>query len=234
MSDLVSMAAARERHTQADRAMVYSLMASGIAAGIIVSPAFFLITPPLALALMWASHRATPRSIEPIEDASHQLPVRVDFAIHDAIAQLSSGDARQLLGDVVRQARPLFAMTSSHFDASKDDAARAQAAELVLAACDTALELSRIDALLASDARAKTGNKMRDAELRQRLSAARALFASRLSEAATALGAMYVSAVEHGTAAADVVAELTAELSADAAARTKARAEIDELLGSSR
>src|SRR5262249_14907024 len=154
------------------------------------------------------------------------------LAIHDAVASLPAGDARRLLGDVVRQARPLFGMASSHFDAAKNAEAHAQAADLVLAACETALELSQLDTLLAADSRTKSvAGETREAELRERLTAARALFASRLTEAANALATMYASDVEHGTPASDAVAELAVELSADAVARTKARAEMDELLG---
>jgi hypothetical protein len=151
------------------------------------------------------------------------MPVHVELAVHDAVAQLPSGDARRLLGDVVRQARPLFASLGSHFDAASDEEVRKQTAELVVAACDTALELSRLDGLLVGETRD---------DLRARLTAMRADYASRLANAATALGSMYASGVERGTTAANVVAELATELSADAAARTKARTEMDQLLSS--
>lgn len=227
MSNSLTLVAAHDRHVQLDRALLFAVLAAGVAAAIYVSPKFWLATPIIALALRNASQKHAPPKFEPVEDDPTQMPLRIEVAVHDTVAQLPSGEARRLLGDVVRQARPLFASLGAHFDAVKDEEVRKQTAELVLAACDTALELSRIDGLLASETRA---NRPRDVELRERLAAARADFATRLSNAASALGSMYASGVEHGTAAADLVAELATELSADASARTKARAEIEELL----
>ena len=160
-----------------------------------------------------------------------QLPIRVELAIHDAMAQLQSGEARRLLGDVVRQARPLFGMTSSNFDAAKDEEVRTEAADLVLACCDTALELGRIDTMLESGTRAKGGDlRTRDAALFDRCSAARTLFSTRLTDAASALGALYASGIERGTPASDRIAELVTDLNADAIARTAAKRELDQLL----
>lgn len=232
MSELALLASARSRHVSLDRAMIAAVVVTGVIAAVQVGGFFWLATPIVAIGLLRASRRAAPPAFEPIENDPNQLPMRVEVAVHDAVAKLPSGDARRLLGDVVRQARPLFGTTRSHFDANHEDQARREAADLVLAACDTALELSRLDALLASDERARRST--RDRELLGRLTSARALFASRLSAAAHALGAMYASGIEHGTPASDLVAELTAELSADAAARTQARAELDELLGAKR
>jgi hypothetical protein len=228
MSTSLTLPAAHSRHVQLDRAMIYCVLAAGTMAGMSVSPTFWLVTPPLALGLIWASRRAAPPKFEPVEEHPNQLPMRVELAIHDTVAKLPSGDARRLLGDVVRQARPLFGLTSSHFDKSKDDEAKSQASTLVLAACETALELSHLDTLLAADTRAR--GAVRDAELKERLTTARTLFAERLTDAATALTALYASGVEHGTPASHVVAELAGDLSADAIARTKARLEMDELL----
>jgi len=240
MSDLSITAVDDRLRVQQDRVMIYAVLAAGTAAAMTVSPVFWLATPVLGILQMRAS-RAAARPIEPAEPDHTQLPMRVELAIHDAVAQLPPGDARRLLGDVARQARPLFGMMSSHFDAAADNVVRAHACDLVVAACDTALELARLDTLIESGSRAQDVGTTKSsteparpadgASLVERYTAARELFASRLTDAAAALGALYASGVEHGTPASDLVAELASDLSADAAARRAARKEMDELLG---
>ena len=93
---------------------------------------------------------------------------------------------------------------------------------------DTALELARLDSALA--ARESGESAAGDRGLLERFRSARVLFATRLSDAAVALGALYASGVEHGTPASDRVAELVADLTADAGARSAAKRDLDELL----
>lgn len=217
---------------QWDRAMFYAVFAAGMAAGMRYSQLFWLITPAVALWLWNARRREFPEAVTDAADSSDpplgQFPPRVDLAVQNAIAQLPAGDGRKLLGGVIRQARPLFGMTSSNFDPSKDDESRSHASDLVIASCDTALELARLDALIASGARAPGASAPSD--LDGRYAAARAEFAKRLTDAAAALGELYASGIEHGTPASDRVAELAAELNADAASRAAAKVEIDALL----
>jgi hypothetical protein len=229
MSNLI--AAPRGRAiARRDSAMIYAILATGTAAAMTVDPMFWLATPLFGIVTLLASKRAVPR-VEPSDLEPSQLPIRVEVAIHDAVAQLPSGDARRLLGDVVRQARPLFGITSSNFDAAKDEEVRTEAADLVLACCDTALELGRIDTMLESGTRAKGGDlRTRDPHLFDRCSAARTLFSTRLTDAASALGALYASGIERGTPASDRIAELVTDLTADAIARTAAKHELDQLL----
>src|SRR5262249_43098986 len=130
---------------------------------------------------------------------------------------------------VIRQARPLFGTTMSAFDASKDNESRAHAAELVIASCDTALELARLDALLAAEARVNAKPASEQA-LESRYSAVRARFAKRLTDAAAALGELYAAGIEHGTPSSDRVQELVSDLRSDAASRAAAKVEVDELL----
>jgi hypothetical protein len=213
-----------------DSAMIYAILATGTAAALTVDPMFWLATPLFGIVTLLASRRAAPH-VEPIDLETTLLPMRVELAIHDAVSQLQPGDARRLLGDVVRQARPLFGMTSSNFDAAKDEEGRTEAADLVLACCDTALELGRVDTLLESGARANGGDlRTRDPQLFERCSAARTLFSTRLTDAASALGALYASGIERGTPASDRVAELVTDLNADATARTAAKRELNQLL----
>jgi hypothetical protein len=228
MSDL-STTLPHPRRLLADRVMIYAIWGAGVAAAMTVSNVFWFVTPFVAFGVASAGRRAIQATLPTEPDAS-ELPWRVEVAIQDAVAKLPSGDARRLLGDVVRQARPLFGAGSSHFDESKDNEARAQAATLVIAACDTALELSRLDTLIESGDRAAKKGPRADADLVERYKAARSAFATRLTDAARALGSLYASGVEHGTPASDLVAELATELSADAEARAAAVVELERTL----
>lgn len=213
-----------------DSAMIYAILATGTAAAMTVDPMFWLATPLFGIVTLLASKRASPR-VEASDVETSELPTRVELAIHDAVSQLQPGDARRLLGDVVRQARPLFGIASSNFDAAKDEELRTEAADLVLACCDTAVELGRIDTMLESSVRANVGDlRTRDPKLFDRCTVARTLFSTRLTDAASALGALYASGIERGTPASDRVAELVSDLNADAIARTAAKRELDQLL----
>ncbi|MEP6493225.1 MAG: hypothetical protein ABJF01_11145 [bacterium] len=216
-----------------DSAMIYAILVAGSAAALVIDPKFWLATPLFGFAMLKASKRAAPPPpIELREAEPTQMPVRVELAIHDAVSQLPSGDARRLLGDVVRQARPLFGATSSNFDAAKDEETRTEAADLVLACCDTALELAKLDTVLVTGTNAAGGDlRTRDAKLFARYTDARQLFSTRLSDAASALGTLYASGVERGTPASDRIGELVTDLTADAAARSAAKLELDQLLG---
>ncbi|HTE46923.1 MAG TPA: hypothetical protein VK636_16870 [Gemmatimonadaceae bacterium] len=215
-----------------DNAMIYAILAAGTAAAFFVDPMFWLATPVFGVILFKASKRAAPAPpLELPEGETSEMPMRVELAILDAVSRLPLGDARRLLADVVRQARPLFGTTSSNFDAARDEETRTEAADLVLACCDTALELAKLDTVLIQGA--KTGGsdlKSRDPKLFARYSDARTLFATRLSDAAGALGALYASGVERGTPASDRIGELVTDLTADAAARSEAKRELDQLL----
>src|SRR4051794_2592640 len=109
MSDSSTSVAAYDRHVRTDRAMIYSALAAGVAAGLLAAPGFLLLTPLVVLWLVWRSKRATPPKFEMSACNPTQMPMHIELAVHDTVAQLPSGDARRLLGDVIRQARPLFA-----------------------------------------------------------------------------------------------------------------------------
>jgi hypothetical protein len=222
--------ATRPTIAPADAVMICAMLASGVIAAVITEPALWLVTPLMAFMALEASKRArTP--LTRVEPRVSELPPRIELVVRDSIKRLPAGDAQRLLADIVREARPLFATRSSSFDAASDDAARTQAGELVLASCDTALELARLDALLAPFQDHTTSTTpARNDNLLKRYATARDLFAARLTDAAGALGALYAAGVEHGTPASDRVAELVTDLKADAAARSSAKSELDELL----
>jgi hypothetical protein len=218
---------------QWDRVMIYAVFAAGFAAAIRVSPIFWFTTGLVGMALLKAYWGGAVTGaitvVRQIDGSLGHFPLAVNGAVQAAVAQLPAGDARTLLGAVICQARPLFGAATSAFDASKDNESRAHAADLVIASCGTAVELARLDALLASDSRA-SGTAGATSGLDQRYVAARAQFATRLTDAAAALGELYASGIEHGTPASDRVAELAAELKSDAASRAAAKVEVDELL----
>jgi hypothetical protein len=218
---------------QSDRMMMYAIAIAGIAAAISLGPIYWFTTAGMLLFVKRAQWRALEGPSElptvPIDAPLGMLPPRVNEAVRHAVAQLPTGDARLLLGGVIRQARPLFGNATSAFDPSKDDESRAHAAELVIASCDTALELARLDALLAAESRADK-KAASEQELVSRYAAVRARFVKRLTDAAAALGELYASGIENGTPASDRVQELVGELKSDAASRAAAKVEVDELL----
>jgi hypothetical protein len=218
---------------QWDRIMIYAIAIAGIAAAVSLGPMYWFTTAAVLVVVRRAQKRAT-GEVEslptvPVDAPLGLLPPRVNDAVQRAVAQLPAGDARTLLGGVIRQARPLFGATPSAFDKAKDDESRAHAAELVIASCDTALELARLDALLDAESRAR-GKIAPERSLATRYSAVRERFAKRLTDASTALGELYASGIEHGTPASDRVQELVGELKSDAASRAAAKVEVDELL----
>lgn len=213
-----------------DNLMIWAILATGMMAGFRSRPELLLFTPIVALLTLVASKQAHARAVIdlPLID---DFPRHVAAAIDRTIGRMQAGDAQRLLAGVVRSAKPLFSMTPSAFDASKDNEAREQAGELIVASCDTALELSQLDDMLEIHTAPGSGDSPSDMSLLIRLSSARDLLVTRLRDASLALDQLYASGVVRGTPASDRVAELVAELKADAGARESATMEVDRLLG---
>jgi len=212
-----------------DSLMIWAILGTGVMAGLVSRPELLLLTPAMAGLVFVASKQAFQRADVELPPVS-EFPGRVATAVEKTIGRMQPGEPRRLLGAVVRSARPLFTMKSSAFDASTDDDARAHAGDLVIAACDTALELSQLDDMLEIHTAPDSGTRPRDMSLLIRLSSARDLLATRLRDASLALDEMYASGVARGTPSSDRVAELVAELRADANARDSAKRELDQLL----
>jgi hypothetical protein len=212
-----------------DNMLIGAILVTGLMAGLKSHSELLLFTPVMALLVRVAGKQA-------YRSSETELPIIADFpqhigrAVDKAIGRIPPGEPRRLLGGVVRSARPLFVMKSSAFDASKDDEARGQAGELIVAACDTAIELSQLDDMLEVHTAPGSGATPSDMSLLIRLSSARDLLVTRLRDASLALDELYASGVVRGTPASDRVAELVAELKADAGARDSAKQELDQLL----
>jgi hypothetical protein len=178
----------------------------------------------VALVLVLAAERAirTPALVARADDELETLPPRLRRAVTDALALLGAGDARRLLADLVRRARPLVAAVQRLPDERRvlDDVA-----DLVDAACAIALQLERLDAFLALPGGAAS------ADARRRCEGTRAQLSQRMSDAAAAVDAMHAQLLQEGTPASERITELVAELSSEAAARHAAELEVDELLG---
>ena len=212
-----------------DSIMLWAMLGSGVVASIVSRHELLLITPLITALIFLASKQAHDRLEE--MPALAELPARAAAAVDRAMTRLPAGDARRMLGDVVREAGRVFAMQSSAFDSSKDNEARAEAEELLVASCDTALELAQLDDMLEVHTGPDSGDTPVDMSLLNKLSSGRDLFATRLRDAGMALAALYASGVVQGTPASDRVAELVTELKSDAGSRVAAKRELDDLLG---
>ena len=211
----------------ADGLLFIAIVLSGAAAAIVALPMLWIVTPVMAALVYFSARQAS--SVPLVVDAlAGELPPHVQHAIDQAIDRLPLGEPRQLLANVVRQARPLFAERQSAFDAETERETRANVTALVNAACETALDLWRLDG--AAPRVAPAGARTRG-DLGVRYRRARDELVTRLRDAATSLSELYASDVEHGTPASDRVAELAAALRADAMARSAAKSEIDTVVG---
>jgi hypothetical protein len=213
-----------------DSIMILAMLSTGLTAGFVAQSELLLFTPIMAGLVFVASKQAFQQRDERDVPLTSDFPSEIATAIERAMERLPVGDARRLLADVVREARPLFVVRSTAFDASKDDEARIRAGELIVASCDTAIELSQLDDMLDVHTAPDGADAPADMSLLTRLSSARDLFVNRLRAASLALGDVYAAGMENGSPASDRVAELVADLKADAGARTAAKRELDQLL----
>lgn len=202
-----------------------AVMIVGTLAAVTVSPLLllttFIVTWMIARAAR-AAARSTATSLE-----FPELPSSLRETVDRTIGQLPDGDARRLLFNALIQARPLLAPHEAVLDEQQESATRENVRLLVEACCTTALELARLDVAAEVRGPASTAETSDDIA---HVSAARALLAGRLSNAAAALSSLYVAGVEHGSPASDRVAEIVGEINADASARRAAATEMGALL----
>ncbi len=212
-----------------DRLLMHAIILSGFTAAFFVHRTFFLFTPAVAVVVFLAARRAertewAAREAEVMESDLYapELPDHTRRFVDAAALTLEVGEARRLLTGVVMQSRPLFANRSMTFAAKDEDRVRRSAAELVEAACASALTLQRLDWAV--------GTPLVAHDPGMDPLAPRELFVSRLVDAAGALRILLLARADQGVPELDRVAELAAELRAEAKARSAAIREVGDLL----
>jgi hypothetical protein len=220
----------------ADLLVVVAVIIAGATAAHLATPVLWIVTPVVAGTLFVASARAARRSHATDATPTLPLPPRLERSVAEAFAVLPAGEARDLLGDVVRRARTLLDTIAGQSDERR---LTREVTDLVDACCEIAREHARLDAVLpalwepalAPAAARGTADDADADELRRRGDAGRELLTRRLREAAAVMEELVVQqGVERSGAAAQRVAELTSELAAEAAARRHAAQEIQRLL----
>jgi len=208
--------------------MVSAVAFMGMMAGTLNPPLLWL-SPLLATVLLFVAQRSASKPLlRPPAEAS--LPAATESAIREAFAR-TSGRPRELLGDLVRMARPLVASLKREGDPA---AVAASLAELLAAAAATALEVSRLETtqttagnvLASGDAREVSPDLIAAAE---RCAQAAATGTRRMVEAVRAvadIGGRTALDAATGTR----LSQLTRELTVDARSREAALRDVDALL----
>ena len=205
-----------------DVRLIVAVTVFGSVAAVVATPVLWISTAALVALLAVVQHRQG--EVDVRDDKRLQsLPLPIQRAIRSTLANLPPGEAKRLLNAVGRQAAILFAARGKTFDEPWGESARQDVSDLVEASCEVAVELSRLERVIAAEALSAP-----DAQVRVKLNASRSLFAGRLEDAASALASLYASGVQHGTPASDRVAELVQEIRADAAATSHAWSEMEE------
>ena len=206
-----------------DVRLIVAVTTAGSIAAVVANPMLWISTAFLVVLLAVVQRREG--EVDVRDDKRLQsLPLPLQRALRSTLAGLPPGDAKRLLNAIGRQAAILFDSRKSPFNGPWGESARQNVSDLVEAACEVAVELSRLERALAVQS-----SQSADANLIAQLTNSRRLFAGRLEDSASALAAMYASGVNHGTPASDRVAELVQEIRADAAATSHAWSELQTL-----
>ena len=203
--------------------LVVSVLVAGVAAALVAVPSLGIVTLIVAGALLVAADDAMRRPMlaARAEESAPELPHRLRKTVTSVLDALPAGDARRLLADVVRRARPLLAEIQRRPD---DRRTLGDVSDLVEASCDIAAELARVDAFLALPGTART------VDTTSRCNTMRELLTRRLADAASAIDAMLAQMLVEESPASDRVAELASELTAEASARRAAFKELDQIV----
>jgi hypothetical protein len=122
--------------------MVAAMATTGTLAGIASGSAgLAVVSPLLATAMVVVAHRSM---LQPWLRApeGETLPGTAETAAVAAFARLGAGRSRELLADLVGMARPLISRLRSDGDPGDLEST---IGELIVAACDTALEVDRLE-----------------------------------------------------------------------------------------
>jgi hypothetical protein len=211
--------------------MVLAATIAGLGAGLTAEPLLLWTTPVFSGLLLHAAGRTVRSPLMASPGGPRELPPALETQVVRALAELPSGSAQNLLADVVRLARPLFARLGRGGD---DRYQPTVLAELVGSASVAATDLAMLDDNLArfERERARTASHTTDwLDALARSERARDALVQRLLEAMTVLGRLQSQATSAVTAEDGTLAEVTRELRAEAEAQAAAAREIAELLG---
>ena len=204
--------------------LVFSVFATGSVAGMIAAPILLWLTPALVCVILLGWIRAV-RASDPDADPA-ELPWLTRRLVREAFGVIPPGEANQLLRTIVQPARSLF--EAARANASLSPELLNDCSELVFASCATAVELGRLEQLMARDAAIVSSSDRRT--LRDGIKSGTRLLRERLSSAADALAKLYVQCIERGSPSSDRVAELAKDLAAEVSVRRRAHEELEALL----
>jgi hypothetical protein len=207
-------------------------VAIGAVFGVLLDPLYTIVTVGVVLALTWAATRSLTQPLLRPTASPLQLPQRIEARAVSTLAQLAPGPARDLLVDVVRSAQHGHARTHRS-GAVSPLAIRLE--ELVVAACDAALELSGIDAALERLHKARVRHSRLPKDWHSGLArseSARDSLVQRLLEAVAALASLEIAGAEGSEARAteEALCELTRELADEQKMQAEAARELEAFL----
>jgi hypothetical protein len=204
--------------------LAVAVIVAGFTAASVAAPVLWWITPLVASAVLLGWMRA-PGFADPDADPP-ELPPDARRIVRETFGAIADGRSVDALRGVVRPARALFAAARTSDVLSP--ALLRDCAELVEVSCATAIELARLEHLLARDASIAGASDRR--ALRDQLTEGSGLLRRRLGDAGDAMTKLYAQSVERGSPPSDRVAELARDLSAEVSVRRRANAEVEALL----
>ena len=211
-------------------ALLTAVLAMGETAGVVASPTLLATTPLIGALLVMGAGRAsrTPLVLPPARRSG--LPPSLERQVVQALSELPSGTARNLLADLVR----MCAALATRLEHTGDDRGLGQSlAELLPAACGAATDLAQLDENLGRFERQRDQLAARPEgwlDTLARCERTRDALVQRLLEAMTVVGRLQGQQAALAAESDDTLAELTRELKVEAEAQALAAKEMSELM----
>ena len=211
-------------------ALLTAVLAMGGTAGVVASPTLLATTPLIGALLVMGAGRAsrTPLVVPPARRSG--LPASLERQVVQALSELPSGTARNLLADLVR----MCAALTTRLEHTGDDRGLGQSlAELLPAACGAATDLAQLDENLGRFERQRDQLAARPEgwlDTLARCERTRDALVQRLLEAMTVVGRLQGQQAALAAESDDTLAELTRELKVEAEAQALAAKEMSELM----